>query len=168
MRKYFTKYLPVEGEVQEGGKFLHTKTGLIETAIHVHGPHTHPHKPVKLFLCSRDIQVGDKYFNTDYNLYRTALKFAATSPDLVYFDESTVFDYREDCIKVVGEVSPDAVWVTEGMEFDETDLALMNQANLPTPITDGVNLHSNPHVKDLLSSGTFKIGIRCPTCKTFH
>ena len=73
MKKYFTKYLPVEGEIQQDNFFL-TPDGRIsqckdvleslpQTIVNYNGESWKEDelKRVKLFLCSRDIQVGDKY-----------------------------------------------------------------------------------------------------------
>ncbi len=57
LKLYFTKYLPVKGEIKDG------ELGLsINNAIYTHQEHLGSNygKPVRLFLCSRDIQVGDE------------------------------------------------------------------------------------------------------------
>ena len=163
MRKYFTKYLPVEGEVQEGGKFLHTKTGLIETAIHVHGPHTHPHKPVKLFLCTSEIQLGDTWYNDWFHPYPKG-QVADTNTKVIDANLTVGGDNNEhESFKVIGEVSPDAIWVTEGMEFEESQLIFLASSDgtcwFKTPTKD--LSYINPKLK-------VRIEVLCPTCKTFH
>lgn len=71
---------------------------------------------VKLFLCSRDIQVVDKVFCLDVH-YNNPLH-----PPEKYIDPWRIRgegDTCKACIKVIGEISPEAVWVKEGDEFDE-------------------------------------------------
>lgn len=64
-----------------------------------------------MFLCSRDIQVGDKYKVPKYpgsNEYDDVERYAS--------------EPMEDSFKVIGEISPDATWVKEGDEFDENEI----------------------------------------------
>lgn len=114
MSKYFTKYIPVEGEIKEGDMIRHPTTGNVSThfdgdGVHWINNHT-DWKKVKLLLCSRDITL-------------------------------------DDCvIKVIGEISPDAIWVKEGDEFEEDEV---NIIQLP--------ISKLNHVE-----------IKCPTCGRFH
>jgi hypothetical protein len=131
MKKYFTKYLPVEGEikepcfVQDDNIFSDNKIVelvKVDTSIKDHhfaldirnGTYSHEGmkklKKVKLFLCSRDIQVGDEYYK--------------------YGKDKTLFGvYSEptpDCFKVIGEISPDAlIYVKEGDIFIENYIELV-------------------------------------------
>lgn len=58
MKKYFTKYIPADGEIKEGDMVLDTLSG--EIVCWWDGNNWDKYdKKVKLFLCSRDIQVGD-------------------------------------------------------------------------------------------------------------
>lgn len=73
MKKYFAKYLAVEGEkITLGGKYI-TGCGNVydvdEESLKAHKKLEKSEgkkvvnnyfKPVKLFLCSRDIQIGDE------------------------------------------------------------------------------------------------------------
>jgi hypothetical protein len=78
----------------------------------------------KLILCSRNIQVGDDFQDENGN------KFVCTSIDKVYPHKSIYSEgkWEKDwhdktkCFKVIGEISPDATWVTEGMEFEEAEV----------------------------------------------
>lgn len=106
-KPFFAKYIAVEGEIKEGDKYIHPLTGRLETAIHVHGSKTHPYQPIKLFLCSRDIQVGDKVINQ-------------LGEEFVIKDGGDLVSAKlNKCYKVIGEISPEATWVKEGDEFDE-------------------------------------------------
>lgn len=109
-KEYFAKYLPVEGEIKEGDKFIHTELNEkgIYTAINIDAnfidsvrgegdEFSDPVVPiryckkVKLFLCSRD------------------------NPD-----------------EIIGEVSEDAKWVKEDMEFSQEDIDIYDVQHLPT------------------------------------
>jgi hypothetical protein len=131
MKKYFTKYLPVEGEIKEGdyiqvphalgavGKVIKIKQGKEESIYHYGERNfciaSHCHR-VKLFLCSRDIQVGDDVWDSGNGYYKAdqMLVDLLTGP--------AVAALKEVPVKVIGEISPHATWVTEGMEFDEDEV----------------------------------------------
>jgi len=125
MKKYFAKYLPVKGEIKYGDYFVDNwaadksiricaKVGEIKgfntTVItDVRNLYSLPEKcqKVKLFLCSRDIQVDDIVQDGDNQLCKVA-----NEADLKNAEEYGFF-------KVVGEVSAEAKWVKEEDEFDE-------------------------------------------------
>lgn len=105
-KPYFTKYLPVEGEIKEG------ETGIsINNATYTHYNHLGKDygKPAKLFLCSRDIQVRDKLQT-----------ISGVKTQVEYPSQLENFPY-DKLFKVIGEISPEATWVKEGNEFDEDD-----------------------------------------------
>jgi hypothetical protein len=123
--KYFTKHLPVEGEIKEGDHVRRQNSGKVEgpcTDISLLILDKHDQK-VKLFLVSRDIQVGDNTFDLDDNYNYGIVKEIIESE--AYFNESDLDSrYLILLYKVIGEVSPNAVWVKEGMEFEEKDIQL--------------------------------------------
>lgn len=133
MKKYFTKYLYVEGEVKPKDKFIYGIDGRYlaiasddwNDQSKIFFPE---HFKVKLFLCSRDIQVGDKIRGE----YPSTLGF-----DVEVISEDNIgvphwqikgrdgnkHEYaKEDSLKVIGPISHEATWVTEGMVFDEEDI----------------------------------------------
>lgn len=96
--KYFCKYLPVEEEITKPTK---QKLQLF-----------------KLFLCSRDIQIGDGM-----------VMECLTNGNYEIFQIDTLNDIFPDMIKegsqfkIIGEISPDALsYVKEGDEFDENQV----------------------------------------------
>lgn len=165
--KYFTKYLPVEGEIKEGDRFLHATTNTIEKAVH--GSHIPPHKLVKLFLCTSEIKLGDEVIHNE--ITSTPVTVDNIVKGSVWFQETPGKYAVRDCYKVIGEVSPEAVWVTEGMEFDEEQI-------------QGIGCYKKHpmdsiYFEDLESFTKFftehpsikyrpVIKFECPTCKTFH
>lgn len=153
MKPHFAKWLPAEGRIREGDYFeSYLLKGEYEKAdTKDKAEYAKDLQKVKLFLCSRDIQVGDSYYNTDYNTYRVVKSFGTTSPNIVHFDDSSLFDYRKDCIKVIGEISPEAVWVKEGDEFDEEEVS--NSLFIRQII---------PNRSDL------KVNIKCRCCGKFN
>ena len=109
---YFAKYLPVGEKVVPGDWMKIHCTGKVVQCTGFDGPKpsynndrcvTRPgdHTRVKLFLCSRDIQVGDKVIDSiDGKEYE--VKSGFLPPEMV---------------KAIGEISPEAKWVKEGDEF---------------------------------------------------
>lgn len=131
MKPYFAKYLPVEGEIKEGDMywFNGSPTELRKDNNDAHGMCSC--KKVKLFLCSRDIQIGDKV--------RWLTGNGEWGNSVVTGDPSKLIE----TYKVIGEISPEAIWVKEGDEFDEGDISRRGCLG------------------DLIL-------IKCPTCKKFH
>lgn len=94
---------------------------------------------VKLFLCSEEDHYGE--------------------PDLgIYVDAKVTGTNSFSATKIIGEISPAAVWVKEGMEFDEDELAYQQRDGYYT----------------LISEATFEIAegwtimVKCSQCKKFH
>ena len=134
MKKYFTKYIPVEEKIKEGDKFIADALSKDESPdICIAGLNVDLHlinnlkkyPKVELFLCSRDVQVGDEFNNTEI-------------PNKVYtadiIDEKFIECYKHDCCvpkqycyKVIGSISPDAIWVEENDEFDENEIRRLTE-----------------------------------------
>lgn len=138
--KYFTKYLPVEGEIKPGdyGFSPNSKCvffALEETRLIWERP---GNVRVKLFLCSRDIVAGDEAIDEETN-QKLILEGLA-------WDGFKRLKRPETWFKVIGEVSHKAVWVREGDEFirEDVKLALNNEAP------------------------EFCVSFKCPTCLNFH
>lgn len=145
--KYFTKYLPVPGEIKKGDLWKeagsdHLHYGQLEATLKK--ANEAGHKKVKQFLCSRDIQVGDLVFVPDQEEAGNVVD----GEDLKYWKSKNAY-------KEIGEVSPAAIWVKEGMEFDENDIQYWLEMS-------GVWFRFNkPKVNGL-------VRFKCPTCNTFH
>ncbi len=131
--KYFTKYLPVEGEIKEKDFFIFN--GKVAQVIHMKEKYIQISyngqsgvranfddcKKVKLFLCSRNIQKGDEitYLN---GLKRTIVtEEFADAISLAYERNSFGGDGH---YKIIGEISRHAAWVKEGDEFEHKEVAL--------------------------------------------
>lgn len=114
MKQYFAKYLPVEGKLKEG------ELGWsINNALYTHYDHLGENygKPIKLFLCSREIQIGD------------TLRFIEDNTDLLTSTEKELKQHQlliklDKGVKVVGEISSEATWVKQGNEFEHDELCL--------------------------------------------
>lgn len=148
-KPYFTKLMPVEGEIKSDDSFsfisplrdVHiagvvTDSQIVNKAGNITFTNKSVLTKVKLFLCSRDIKVGDKaatihdprmYWDvladgdtvstvTTYRGYwRVNLDYAVIGMDAQWIR-------KEDVFKIIGEISPEATWVKEGDEFDDKEV----------------------------------------------
>lgn len=163
--KYFCKYLPVEGETKEGDRFIDKGVNNLIGTAHIPEYYDNPHvsyyngyQKVKLFLCSRDIQIGDKIWS---KITDELIEYRYTNS--IDFEENLPPSYSGEpdktAFKVIGEISPEATWVTENQEFNKTEVrkAWLNK------FTKKFSLNPNP-----IEAYIEMWQIKCPTCKKFH
>lgn len=133
--KYFTKYLPVKGEIYQMDMYYDSE---LEQVLRANLPaenYALSHlKKVKLFLCSRDIQVGDKYYDNSIAgkrlFYTDAENSTSTSVEISPWEICDSEGLREylkkspNSFKVIGEISPDVLsYVKEGQKYEEDEVA---------------------------------------------
>lgn len=188
MKTYFVKYLPVKGEIEEGElceshqtifSNNHSKQYIKESWHEIvtyskHGIKTSSRydtielQKVKLFLCSRDIQIGDKVMQ----LHPNSKVKQPIYPEGEYILEK----YTESTFKVIGKISPGATWIKEGDEFDREDVQSLYKGKIQLlPIYEHdyhvTLLGSRKQKEAILSNLPVKEYIaffRCPVCKDFH
>jgi len=120
MKPYFAKYLPIEGEIKEGDIVL--IKGILQFYFVDRVKET-PSEKYKLFLCGRDIQIGDYIHGLREGGWDTEHQGIALEQDRGYFFIEGIIEgglrkFRlRQCFKVIGEISPEAK-VQEGDEFD--------------------------------------------------
>jgi len=112
--KYFAKYLPVEGEIDCWCHKIDAPDR--HSCAYYNYENNCTKKKLKLFLCSRDIQVGDKYFNTTVNEWDIC--DSETRLEQIREYEERNGKVR---IKVIGEISPEATFVKDGDQFKEDE-----------------------------------------------
>ena len=129
--KYFAKYLPVDGEIKKNDIALKPSfewrrldnTPEIEPPYFekvIEGEDTTNMKLAKLFLCSRDIQIGDKVIHEDNP--SLGIKVIKTIEEGVVSFEQGGKTHDHNLIKIIGEISPEATWVREEDEFTDNDV----------------------------------------------
>lgn len=139
--KYFTKYLPVEGEIKEGDRFLSAwrkehkffwyprADSITDTHYIWEGtPYLKSDvlSRVKLFLCSRDIQVGDDFTQKGIDISMPTVRMTCTMVDKEWVQDDEEHHYVPATVyKIIGEISPEVTWVTEGSKFEEGDIEIM-------------------------------------------
>ena len=151
---YIAKYLPIEGEISELDKAFFKEDTLI------YKPHGIPPiiatnlssngcKRAKLFLCSKDIanaQKGDQVTDGHRIITISNIKMGG------FLSEDRKFIERHPWVYlVIGEISSEATWVIDGMEFDLTDFNPLAAADIE---------HKRKTLKE--------IHIKCPTCNHYH
>lgn len=162
--KYFCKYLPVEGKYEKKTDLFIFKIGGVWSepcyADDLLGNQIEEVKKVKLFLCLRHTECPsceekeNLHDNLDYS--KEELPIIETLCN----ECGTLFDYKK-----IGEISPDAIWVNEGMEFDDDELLKTIIYKYREP-ENNIPLHVEP-LEGCIVNNTF-IKIKCPTCKTYH
>jgi len=158
MKIYFAKYFPVEGEPDNGDMVISPDGKITKVVL---SEITYPEdytiggaNLAKLFLCSKDIKIGDKVkllegSNNDYDI-----KFEDEIGNDLWF-------------KVIGELSPDAIWVKEGDEFNEEEWSLFGyKQGMIFP--DGILKNPEYQAKYKKDYIHLFVKIKCPTCNTFH
>jgi len=148
--KYFTKYLSIDGKIQKDDFLLQNDVGITQCLSDTEGERLTKtgYKKVKLFLCSRDINYKDKFFFKD-NPTEMINKGGLDSDDRYWVSDGETLYSKGECFKVIGEISPEAIWVKEGDEFEQ------NQIKINYPPT-------------LLSSNNTMITIKCSQRNSFH
>lgn len=138
MKKHFSKYLPVKGEIIEGDTFLehvisyrllHKRDSewVICTLNLEKQFATVCKNPVKskLFLCSRDIQVGDKFTQQEIDMIypearMTCINHAKDGDPIC--DEGKCYAINT-VYKVIGEILTSNI--KEGQEFTEKEIEFL-------------------------------------------
>lgn len=147
--KLFTKYLSVVGRKSPRCILKNKNSGHIATLVCSKDPYMYDDnwEVVKLFVCSRNIKVGDKvkapvilngqnawstsaYLNYKGNFQQVVgidKEFIVTGNTHIngggFTTEDSVVICKYNSYKIIGEVSPDALsYVKEGQEFSEDEV----------------------------------------------
>ena len=117
MKKYFAKYLPIEGEIKHDDMYISCKDGLYYKKHHALKTNDED-KLAKLFMCSRDIpKMGDYVVNNLDLLHGISER---------EMNEGEIKD--NEYTKIIGEIAPTtSTWVVEGDEFDEDDFYITEE-----------------------------------------
>lgn len=130
MKKYKAKFLPVDGEVKEGDNYL--------------SKWRQEHKFFHYSTCKK-IENG-KVFPTE----GVGSKDGFDVSDII--TKVKLFLCTIDDNKPIGEISPEAIFVTDGDTFEESEFHVCIKDN-----------------RDKLTSATqYLIKIKCNKCETFH
>jgi len=119
-KKYFAKYLPVKGEIKQGDKAQYKTGEIISYDVEINRDNL---KKVELFLCTKNIQVGDSVFLQKIREYHRVFDIInntihCTSQNGISHAEEKI----ENCLKIIGKISKDDMWVKEGDDFYDWEL----------------------------------------------
>jgi hypothetical protein len=123
MKKYFAKYLPVDLKYKsDTDLFIFKVKGKWSKPAYADelvGKQVEAVARVELFLCSKDIVVGDLV----YNMHDIFIPWVACDKEP---NKKINWGYIEDvnkfCFKSLGTISEDAGWVLEGDDFYEDEV----------------------------------------------
>ena len=167
--KYFLKYILVPGLIELGVTIAwdeninipeqgihYRKTGrrigaILKNIVDFTDLKERGHNPIMahLCLCSHDIQVGD--------IVWTERGFKRVPEDTLHLA------LEEKSFKIIGEVSPEASWLKEGMTFDDNDISVEAWVKRDTWFKMGM-------LKDFKETVSYQVGeewkvvvlFRCP------
>jgi hypothetical protein len=138
----FAKYLPIQGEIKDGSTYRMRGSGDIrkcegDAVIERCHRKDIKYQLVELFVCNKDIKPGDKLrcYKPDFSEY-LEVEFIEEKSGYVegklisvyackYPNDSVGVALAEHFFKVIGTVSPEAIWVTEGMEFNDDEIQII-------------------------------------------
>lgn len=186
-KTYFAKYLPVDGEIKEGDIVMGTNgVSVIWGVKSKHGlqyygwdesiQYMKSPRKVKMFICSRNIKEGDEIYLSKINeyhkfKYETEHRITCQSINGIHDEDFDV----QDRFKIIGEISPEAIWVKEGDEFDEEQIGILYNfvgedidEQLFTTEDFWKKVKQWYKGKKVPSYVNPPISIKCPTCGHFH
>lgn len=132
MKKYFVKWLPVEGELRKGDKAIEiipNNRVFDVTQIYEQGDHKmvgddnesiniENCRKAKLFLCSYDIpKEGEKVFCLSE--FFSNGEHDPSQYINPWRNKGSEQETCKSCVKVIGEIYSDIKWIKEGDEFTE-------------------------------------------------
>lgn len=129
MKQYFAKYLPVEGEPKEGDMTILAGeiapyNKIVPIGLKA-GKSELIYQKVKLFLCSRDTQVGDELTHiVSGRKGKYCTSIGAGGSGWIFIDGTSYMYNRcrvENWIKVIGEISS-GTNIQDGQEFTEEEV----------------------------------------------
>lgn len=172
-KKYFAKWVVVEGDIKAGDSYLKGSMMILKCLSMKKRKLNRLHyKKVKLSLCSTDLQVGDRaYFDGIPHSGITLETIISISGYIIqtgsggwYIDQMPNPPY-----KVIGEISPEATWVEEGMRFDEEEIQYCMSDGFENFEGYNMNIHKDKeHWMNPKKPYKSFIKIKCPHCKTFQ
>lgn len=168
-KPYFAKILPVPGGIKVGDIVQANQDSLIGK----YGPLLLPlskaeiddkeYSKVALYLCSRDVKIGTPNIWCEGYDKLFGCMSRDTKHGMLNLHIKENGEYRaahsakeEDCMAVIGLISPEATWIKEGDEFDEDQVKFKWRPN-------GYDLEGNLTVIKHI----FRISVKCPCCNTF-
>lgn len=147
--------LPVEGKVMQGKPAIAPNGNVFHKLEEpfFRNAEKDELKPAKLFLCTKDIKIGDK------------VKERLTTGEWMDWSVDNENDLDlEHQVKVVGEISPRAIWLRDGNLIPKDHIRLFHKAKIGEP--ERV-LWKMQDLDERLRK-EFYIAILCTNCLQYH
>ncbi len=147
-KPFYAKFLPVNKKIEIGDWVIYP----LEITVPIQylgGDLIGTEIPVKLFICSRDISVGDKVIYIKTGEERVVMEASFDAPEFGN-NWCTPDAAKSKHTKVIGKLSEKSSWVKEGDEFEESQLQIEN--NIVTIVSSPLKSKIRPcDCKDMLS-----------------
>lgn len=177
LMKYFAKFLPTEGTMEHATGLNQAEIGEI-IDLKNRGFYKYlvegKFQKMGLFLCSRDIKVGDEILIIKHSTSSEVLDKRIVEGYKEEFDAFRIKDGgyigRSISIKPIGEISKDAIWVKEGDEFEDDEINKQFYDDSGSEDSEWFNwcpLHTEEDWRETPENWK-RIQIKCLTCKNFH
>lgn len=191
MKKYFAKFLMVDGEINEGDHYKCSDSNKILRSAMTgdfldHTLWSVSLQKMKLFLLSREVEIGDEVHSKLYWNKGVIEGFKEDSKKTTFYfvgKTNTLKDWHvtNGWGKKIGEISSGAIWVKDGDEFDNNDIEMVYNAKKECLCetvnwwtdTNSCDHEIEDHYNKARMCGRYinvvcKVKIKCPTCNNFH
>ncbi len=118
---YYSKYLPIIGEIKHHDFYFSYRDGIRYKHKEGLNKMTPEDKLCKPFLCSRDIQVGDRVRTFERTYPEYVEKITDYTITILQGGHPVEHDINQ-CYKIIGEISEEATWVKDDDEYDENEV----------------------------------------------
>lgn len=170
--QFFSKYLPIEGEIKEGDWFRRKDGELVGKWNLIPDYDLTNYTKVVMFFCSKNIIKGEilRVFKPDMSYWIDCelLEIVTDGETEAFKLNSPKFgefaSLSKNCFKIIGEVSPAAIWIKENDTFkeDEIRIKLINQGYKIQPEQLKYVPENEQH------KWTPLVEIKNPSCGCFH
>lgn len=206
MSKYFAKFLPVEGEPKEIGDYYEIEKGSVGVILEKTSKpfrfrtrgltgyfkdkeapdNILSQKKMKLFLCSKDIEVGDEIYlpnflmemYSDESFDKVEVTSINEKTEVYHFQVKSSFGgmlhsgvYKYDNpYKIVGEISTEVIWIKEYDKFGQEDIKRQfydDSGSSDSEWFDYCPLHTEEDWNETPIDQK-RIQIKCSQCQNFH
>ncbi len=166
---YFTKYLPVDGEVKIGDIYYNHLIHTYQSRTCEEDNSYVGFQKVNLFLCTNDLQAGDSIQNV---AGEKGICDGVGNGNIWYHigDSYGIYSGQKYWFKVVGEISPEALtFVNEGAIIDEEGIQLCYwPGGSGSEIWNVVPWDKIKFLRNNTDKFYTMAKIQCGKCKHFH
>jgi len=160
---YFAKILSIEGKVKVGDYYFDSFGLSQRTSINKNNEDKYDYiykdcKKAQLFLCTKNIKPGDKYFYDGEN----------GLIDCIAKEGQDFFPYS---YKIIGKISDKACWLSQTLSRNDNTEIEIKEEDIAWISDDGdeeLYFIDKDWDWEEFDSTNAMFAIKCPTCKQFH